>query len=396
MALFRRRPRAESPQDEHRSVLPNGLFAPSNAWSRSTAGVSVTTQTALRDAAVWACQRVIVSTVAMLPVHAYREVGDRLQRLPADPPVVSAPSGRVSRRGWVSQMVRSGLQCGNMYAEVVDTDTMGRAKQIETIHPDSVTWQVRDGEETPYVNGKPATLWPLGPFLHVPVSQFLIAGSRVAMNPTEYGKTSVGTALAAEEFSAQFFGDGAHPTMIAKAKVPDLTAEQAAAIKESLVNATRGTRQPPVIGDDIDLQAWGTNPDDASLIDLLQFEVQQACRRYGVPPSMVYAAISGQNVTYSNVSQADLQFLKYSVQSWVSDLEDAWSDLAAQPHLVRFTTEAVLAMDAISRADLHEKRLRTKTRTVNEVRKIEDEEPFPDSAFDQPGIPGATTQEPAV
>ena len=123
-----------------------------------------------------------------------------------------------------------------------------------------------------------------------------------------------------------------------------------------------GSREPAVFGKDITLEPWTANLSDSQFIELLQFEVQQACRVYGVPPSMVYAAISGQNVTYANISQADMQFLKY--------------------------VEALLRMDALARAELAASRLKSKTTTINDVRALEDEPPFPGDEYDQPGVPG--------
>jgi hypothetical protein len=166
-----------------------------------------------------------------------------------------------------------------------------------------------------------------------------------------------------------------------------LTPDQAAAIKQSLMRAMTG-RAPAVLGADIEITPWQVNPADSQFLDLIRFEVEQACRFWGVPPSMVYAAISGQSVTYANVSQADLQFLKYSIQSWIIDLEDAWSELIAMPHEVKFNVNAVLRMDAESRAALAEKRLQSRTTTVNEVRALEDEQPFENPIYDEPGTPG--------
>lgn len=390
MALFRRNRAASEPAPvEKRGLnLPGGLWAPSSGGlGVPSAGQPVTIETAMRDAATWACQRVLVSTISMLPVHGYREREGRLQQMPTDPPLVRNPSGRVSRRGWVAQLMRSGLQSGNIYGDVVAVDALGYPRQIESVHPSQVAWLDEEGAEVPYVDGKRRTLWPLGDFWHVPISQFLVAGSRVAMSPTEFGATAIGTSLAAEKFGADFFGDSGHPVKTVKVDA-DIDAKIAADIKRDVLNAIRGNREPFVHGSDIEVGDWTESLKESQLIELLQFEVLQACRRLGVPPSMVYAAVSGQNVTYSNVSQADLQFLKYSVQAWVQDLEDAWSDLCAMPQMVKFNTDAVLRMDAISRAQLHKTRLETKTRTVNEVRLIEDEEPFPDEIYDQPGIPG--------
>ncbi len=390
MGIFRRRPVAvPEPAPEARGwSLPNGLYAPTSQLGWSTAGVPVTLQTALHNAGAWACQRVLVSTISMLPVDAYRTVDKRLVELNTQPAVVSNPSGRVSRRGWVAQVVRAGTSSGNMYGRIVSRDRFTNVSQIETIHPDKVSWSIIDGEEVAFVNGARQVLWDEGgDFWHVPISQFLQPGSRVAMSPTEYGKTAIGTGIAAEQYGTKFF---TAPQFMASVPT-EINEEQAIAIKGVLTRMANGGTDPGVLGSDIKLQPWMVDPKNSQFIDLLRFEVEQSCRIWGVPPSMVFAAISGQNVTYANVSQADLQFLKFSVQAWVSDLEDAWSAIAAMPHSVRFNTDAVLRMDALTRAELASKRLADKTTTVNDVRALEDEPPFPDPAYDLPGVPPGPT-----
>lgn len=389
MAFFRRTPKESAAPVEERTLLPGGLFAPSSLdWmvGASQAGVSVTTSSALENVAVWACQRVLVATISMLPVDVFRENSAHVKVTP-QPQVVRSPSGRVSRRGWVAQNVRALVGSGNMYGRVVDTDALGRVRQLETILPDTVNWTTIDNEEVPMINQKRQTLWPLGDFWHIPASQFLMPGSRVAMNPTDFAKTSIGTGLAAERFGANFFRDGVSPNAVAKVNHP-IVPEQAQIIKQGILAATRNNREPLVVGSDIDITPWGAKLTDSQFIELLQFEVLQACRVYGVPPSMVYAAISGQNVTYANIGQADMQYLKYSVAGWLIDLEDAWSDLIAVPHSVRFDVDALLRMDAMERATLNDIRLKSRTRTINEVRVDEGEDPFADPIYDEPGIPG--------
>jgi HK97 family phage portal protein len=393
MGLFkRRRPEPDVVSEVERGVTwPGYPMTPGMSPPYSAAGVEVSTQAALRNAAVWACQRVLVSTVSKLPVDVIRYRDGAREVVSAQPPIVKRPSSRVSRRGWVAQNVRSALCSGNIYGKVVATDPLMRPTQIETIHPDSVTWQVRGGEEVPFVNGAEQVLWPLGDFWHVPASQFLMPGSRVAMSPIEMARTSIGTGIAAERFGAQFFGDGGHPSAALYVDQV-IDASQAADIKRSFVEATRGTREPAVFGSGIRYEKLQINPDDSQFIELLQFEVIQACRWWGVPPSMAYGAISGQAVTYSNITQDDLSFLKNSVEAWVIDLEDAWSELIAQPQVVKFNTDALLRMDAKTRNEVHEIRLRNRLATVNEIRRIEDEAPFADPEFDQPGLPAVAVQ----
>jgi HK97 family phage portal protein len=216
----------------------------------------------------------------------------------------------------------------------------------------------------------------------------MVPGQPWALSPTEAGKTSIGTGIAAEEFGAKFFGDGMHPSSHVQVDDPDFTAEQAEAIQNRLMELHAGRRHALVTGSDVKVDKLTVDPKDGQFIDLLQFEVSQACRLYGVPPSMVYAVMAGQNITYQNVTDSDLQFLKYSVAAWVVDLEEAWSELIVAPQRVKFNVDALLRMDATRRWDLHDKRLANKTTSVNEVRLLEDEEPFADPEFDKPGIPG--------
>lgn len=392
MSVFRR---GRAPQAEARgAVWPGYPFPPSQFAGGTTAGQSVTIDSALRDAAVWACQRVLVSAISSLPVDQIRVDGARRVPMTASP-IVAAPSGRVSRRAWVAQVIRSQLVCGQAYGRVVAADGTGQyPRQIETIHPDRVRWIPTDGELVPTVDSKPQTIWPLGDFWHVPVSQLLMPGSPVAMSPIEHAATSIGTGLAAEEFGARFFGDGAHPSALIYSD-QELTGPQAEDIKQVFLNAIRGTRSPAVFGSGLKYEKLQIDPKDSQFIDLLQFEVLQQCRIYGVPPSMVYAAISGQNVTYANVAQSDLAFLKYSVTGWITDLEDAWSAMLPRPQQVKFNVDALLRMDAEARWKIHDLRLKNKTTSVNRVLMLEDELPFPDPAYDEPGVPGGATADPA-
>lgn len=363
--------------------LPRGLPVP---MPPTKSGQLVTPENAARSAAVTACQRVLTTTVASLPVDAIRTSGSRRIPVAPSPSIVKAPSGLVSRRVWVAQVMKSLVAAGNAYGQVTAYDGRGYPTQIETIHYRSVAWLPTDDGLRPHVDGERHDLWPLGDLVHIAASPFVQPGSPVADSPVELAKQAIGTGLAAEEFGARFFGDGYHPTVMAKSS-QELTKEQAETIK-ARINAMRTNREVGVFGSGIELEQWSVKPDDSQFIDLMRFEVEQACRFFGVPPSMAYAAVSGQNVTYANVSQSDLQYLKHSVGIWMADIEDAWTSWLPQPQVVKFNVSGLLRMDDAGRHDLYETRLRSKTISVNEVKALEDEEPYPDPDFDRPGTPG--------
>lgn len=167
MGLLSRRPRAPKGVNvtvgQRSLLLPNNVFAPGMLFASSTsAGVEVSIRSALRSMAHWGCQRVLVATISAMPVDVLRN------SQPITPPMmVRRPSGRVSRRAWVAQLVRSGVSSGNMYGKIVDVDSLGRAMQMETVHPDDVEWRIENDEEVPYLKAQRQTLWPLGDFWQI-------------------------------------------------------------------------------------------------------------------------------------------------------------------------------------------------------------------------------------
>jgi len=386
LSFFTRR----KPQSEERGTLPGGWWP--SSWAVPTAsGQVVNAETAMRSAAVAACVRVLKTSVAMLPVDVVRIQGKTRIEVTA-PPVVQKPSARVSQRAWVSQMMDSYLLAGNAYGQVTAVDRLQHPVQVESVAHGDVTWLAVDGSLHPYVRSQRSELWPVGDLIHLPASAFLPAGTRVALSPVELAKQSIGAGLAAEQFGAGFFGAAGHPSSIIYSDQA-LTADQAENIKARFKEAVKpGVREPAVFGSGLKYEPIQVNPSDSQFIDLLRFEVEQACRFFGVPPTMVYAAVSGQNITYSNITHNDLHFLKYSLTIWLADLEDAWSAMLDEPLRIKFNVDALLRMDATARWAIHDLRLKNRTTSVNEVRALEDQSPIPDPEYDVPGVPGTAQQ----
>lgn len=354
-------------------------------WSPDglAAGEQVTADSALRATAFAACRRVLVTEVSQLPVHTFTARGGGRKRI-SDPPIVADPS-MLTRRSWVAQIMDGLLREGNAYLRVVEEER-GYPTHVETLPVGAVTWQTVDDMLVPHVKSVPQRLWPSGDLIHIPASAFITAGCPVAASPIELSAQAISTGIAAEKYVGNWFGSGGHPTSIIYSEDANLTREAAEAIKDSYIAATK-SRRPAVFGAGLKREAAQEKVDD-SAINAMRFAVEQACRILGVPPSMVYASISGQAVTYANVTDSDLQLLKHSLAIWLGDLEDHWSRwIGVRGQFVKFNVDALLRVTPKERHEIHKLRLESKTTTVNEVRVLEDEEPF-GPEFDEPGIPG--------
>jgi len=383
MGLFSRKPAPPPPVEERSTIDAIAAIARNSSASYTYSGASVTLDSALRSAAAWACITRLKATVSGLPVDVVRVQGAKRTVLDkgSQPMIVRSPSGAVSRRAWIGQVVHALATSGNAYGDVLDVDSMGRPTMIETINSTRVSWT----SGSPVVDGKTRTRWPNGDLWHIAASHLMVDGSPVAMSPVAYGRDSIATGLSAEKYGADFFRAGGVPVGVLSSDKA-ATAVQAQEAKEAVLRATEN-RGVLALGSGWKLDPYNIDPKDTQFLELLEFTVLDACRRWGVPPSMIYAAMTGQNVTYANVSDADLAYWKHSVSNWVVDLEDSWADMLPGSLVARFNVDAVLRMDKKARTEEHKLRLETKTRTVNEVRRLEDEEPFDNPVYDLPGIP---------
>lgn len=384
MALFKRKAAPMPPPEERMTYEQLAKLAAASSSLVTYAGGSLTLDSALKSAAAWACITRLKSTITSLPVDVIRVQGDRRTVLPKaqHPAIVAQPSPSMSRRAWLGQAVHALTTSGFVAADVIDVDAQNRPVALETIN----TGRVSCPAGVWLVDGKPRQRWPFGDLWLITASHLMVDGSSVPLSPIVYGRESIATGLAAERYGADFFRAGGTPVAVLKPDpVGERTAEQAEAAKQAVVRATTNRGVLALSG--WSLEPFSINPKDTQFVELLQFTLQDAARRWLVPPSMIFAAMTGQNVTYANVTDADLQYWKHGVQSWVVDLEDAWADMLPGNLVAKFNVDAVLRMDKRARTEEHKIRLETKTRTINEVRRLEDEDPFPDPIYDMPGIP---------
>ena len=330
------------------------LFNVGDAWPgpASVAGVRVNTDSAQRLSAVWACVRLLADVISTMPVDAYRQ-GSR-EPIDPRPSILVTPAASTPMHDWLAQVVRSLLLAGNAWGLVTDRAGAGlRPSRIELLDPARVTVQVDRNVEVIYrLDGLEIDrdeLWHL--------RAYPVAGQVLGLSPIAYAMQSIGLGLAAEQFGAKFFRDGATPSGVLTSD-QRLNREQAQELSTAWHIAHQDKRKTAVIGSGTKWQAVSVAPEESQFLDTLQFNVTQVCRIYGVPPEMI-AAASGDSSTYANVEQRSLDFLTYTIGPWLARIETALTDLVARGSYVKFNTGALLRTDLKSRYESYEIALRS-------------------------------------
>lgn len=382
MSLLRRARRVEPEQRGRFWSLPGGGYgiSTSQAWADSAEAK------ALCNAASWACINVIADAIGRTPFDVVR--GDGVWRSPVSPipPVIARPSGVVQPDVWRFQLGWSLATDGNAFGKITSYTGLARPQTIELLDPCAVTERkVVDGVAQVRYDHHVHKLYPWGDFWHVP-GRSVAAGSPFGLSPIAQASRVIGTSLAAEEYSFRFFTDGGHPSAVIYSDKTIDTIE-AQAIKTAWRNAvTPGSREPAVLGADLKHEKIQVDPGETQFIDLIRVMVDQVCRFWGVPPAMVFGATSGQAVTYANVTDNDLAFLKHSLDGYYVRVESAMTDLLPKPQIVKANRNAILRADPKARFEANAIALANRQVTVNELRALEDLPGF-GPEFDAPGIP---------
>lgn len=358
-----------------------GAYAPFFQSGETIAGI----ETALTHAAVWACIDVITDAVSRTPVDVVRYVNGTRQPVDPLPRLIAAPNPTMGTPDvWRTQLGFSLATHGNAFGKVIAQDARGYPLEVQLVDPYMTTPDVKNGRKWIGINGEYDTTWEHGgSWWHCP-GRTIRAGSPYGLAPLDYAAKTIGLGLAAEQFSNAFFTDGGHPTWGFFSDT-DIAPDQAAAYKAAIVAAMKpGTRDPLIMGTGLKPERFSVPPGETQFIDLMRFVCEQAARVWRVPPTSIAAAMSGQSITYSTVSDEDLRKLKDTFVGYFVRIENTLTTCLPRPQVVKFNQDAILRGDPKLRTEVITAQITAGLLSVNEGRRLLDYEPWPETEYDQP------------
>lgn len=382
MALFRKK--TTEKRDASLEVMQ---YALQDRMGSTTAGVAVNPETAMRLSAWWSCVELVAGVGSSLPLDEFRKVGTEQIEVPlsmlfADPD----PDPSVSAVAWRAQVLRSVTSRGNAYADLLGAE-MGTPTGAVTVHPDLVEWKYekrRNGRMSweVYVAGVHRDRWPLGDFWHFGL--FQQAGSPVGMSPVQYHRNTIGASIAAQRFGQQFFDRNGLPTVLLQMPGNPGDAE-AKRLKEKVIEATSGSREPLVLPDQIKYNKISIDPEDSQFLDTQRYGVEEIARIVlGGFVELVGGAVSGGgSITYANREQRMADFIALSLAPrYLVPLESALSALVPRGRYVKHNVDALLRADLQGRFNAYKLNAEISSLmggapyTVNDMRRLENRAPL--------------------
>ncbi|WP_028634953.1 phage portal protein [Pseudomonas parafulva] len=337
--------------------LSDGGFWSACLGAQSSSGKAVTVDKAMRLSAVWACVRIISTSVAGLPLSIYRRLPDGGRETARDFPlydvVHNSPNEDMAAFHFWQAVVASMLLWGNAYCEIHRSG--GRVIALDFLMPSRVTPEPDDDGRLRYFfqprKGARREI-AQADMLHIPA--FTLDG-RMGLSAIRYGADVFGSAMSADDAANTTFKNGMMPTVafsVDKTLNPTQRAEFRDYVKT--ISGALNAGKSPVLEQGVKPEMIGINPADAQLLESRGHSIEEICRWFGVPPWMVMKTDKGSNWG-TGLEQQQIAFLTYCIMTYTAPIEQCVNKRCLTAvdrikHYAEFSLEAFLRADSAGRA----------------------------------------------
>lgn len=222
-----------------------------------------------------------------------------------------------------------------------------------------------------------------GDLIHL--QKLRVPGRDKGLGPIEAARTELTGAMQARDYSSSWFERGDVPTGLLSSDQP-LSPAQAKAYKELWQGIDPETGKPSsggvgirVLGSNLKYDPLQIKPADLQFLETQQFNTTQIARLFGTPASLMLAVVEGNSQSYSNIEQDWIAFTRFTLMSYLREIESALSSVLPYGNSVRFNVDALQRSDTTTRYSAHKIGIEAGFLTVAEAREIEGLDPLPET-----------------
>lgn len=354
-----------------------------SAWLNGTnwSGQRVTVDSALQLSAAMACVRLIAETISTLPLGFFEKLPDGTRKTAVDHPLYeilhNQPNADMSAVTFWEVVLASMLLWGAAYIEIhrigkrivaldfllpsnMQRPRRNRAGEIEFWYtePDGTRRQIPESD-----------------MMHLPA--FSVDGIS-GISPITYGANVLGAAMATDRASAETFKDAMRsPGIVTMDSV--LKPDQREEIRKHVdkVSKSGGVM---VLEKGSGFHQLTFNPADAQLLASRQFNIEEICRWFRVPPFMVGHA--EKSTTWgTGIEQQMIAFLTFVLRPWCVRIEQGVRKSLLAPaersrYFAEFAMEGLLRADSAARAAFYSAMTQNGIFTRDDCRILENRPPM--------------------
>ena len=356
---------------------------------QSSSGKRVNERSAMQMTAVYSCVRILSEAVASLPIHVYRynESGGKEKAL--DHPLYfllhDEPNPEMTSFAFRETLMTHLLLWGNAYAQII-RNGKGEVVGLYPLMPDRMTVDRDDKgqlyyeyrlsqEDAPTMKGQTVVLRRKD-VLHIPGLGF---DGLVGYSPIAMAKNAIGLAIAAEEYGSKFYANGAAPSGVLEHPG---TLKDPSRVRESWQSTFGGSanaNKVAVLEEGMKYTPISISPNEAQFLETRKFQINEIARIFRVPPHMVGDL---EKSSFSNIEQQSLEFVKYTLDPWVSRWEQNMmrsllSDDEKSAFFIKFNVDGLLRGDYQSRMNGYAIGRQNGWMSANDIRELENLDRIP-------------------
>ena len=356
----------------------------------STSGKRVNERSSMQMTAVYSCVRILSEAVAGLPLHFYKYTEDGGKEKAADHPLYfllhDEPNPEMTSFVFRETLMTHLLLWGNAYSQII-RNGKGEVIALYPLMPDRMKVE-RDSkgqlyyeytvgtDDAPTVKGSTVILPPTE-VLHIPGLGF---DGLVGYSPIAMAKNAIGMAIACEEYGAKFFANGAQPSGVLEhpgtLKDPSRVRES----WQSTFGGSHNANKVAVLEEGMKYTPISISPEQAQFLETRKFQINEIARIFRVPPHMVGDL---EKSSFSNIEQQSLEFVKYTLDPWVSRWEQSMARSLLTPeekkqYFVKFNVDGLLRGDYQSRMNGYAVGRQNGWMSANDIRELENLDRIPE------------------
>lgn len=357
----------------------------------STSGKRVNERSSMQMTAVYSCVRILSEAIASLPLQVYEQTDSHSQKA-RDHPLYfllhDEPNPEMTSFIFRETLMTHLLLWGNAYAQIIRNGKgevvalyplMTDRMKIDRDENGQLYYEYQVSKADPKVNKTGTVRLQPHDVLHIPGLGF---DGLVGYSPIAMAKNAIGMAIACEEYGAKFFAHGAAPSGVLEHPG---TLKDPSRVRESWQSTFGGSSNSgkvAVLEEGMKYTPISVPPEQAQFLETRKFQINEIARIFRVPPHMVGDL---EKSSFSNIEQQSLEFVKYTLDPWVSRWEQAMTRVLLtedekRSYSIKFNVDGLLRGDYQSRMNGYAIARQNGWMSANDIRRLEELDPLPAEA----------------
>lgn len=340
-------------------------------------GYAYSDLSAMQSAAVWTCSRILSETIGALPKGIFFKKGPQ-DAVPATDHqlaevLVGGPNADMTSQEMFEAQVTNLALRGNAYS-LVERNGAGNVSSVYPLASVNVVPFRKESRAIWYRymdRGKPVE-YPPDKIWHV---KGFGSDGLMGFSPIGMARRTIGLAQTMEEFSDNFFRNGARMSGFVKSPVwlKDEQRPLAREVLQRLMGGVQEAGKVHLLEGGMEFDQMSVPPEDAQFLQSRGFQARQIYGLYRIPPHM---AGDLEHATFSNIEQQSQDFVQFTLLPYLVRFEQTinrwlFNDKDRGKYFFRFNVEGLLRADSAARASLYSVLLQNGVYNRNEVRALE-------------------------